>query len=222
MIDSDSIYHELEKDLPKKAVHIYQPNDIATTENCLTFVIPSENIDAVALLEYKKATKTRIMLALNTDNQSYTCLNVVDNVIFCQPHEVELVINSFEMFFIGSRWLNVEYHDLISLFSKGKAIKFSFINCSNSQVFEQYLTSNLLNSTDEIKGLYAYTIVNSDFLFDEFETIIEILNQNIQLDTDDLVIQILEMHKSKIWENFENNYWIGLYFVTDKSPLDRN
>lgn len=225
MIDSDSIYHEFEKVLPKKAVHIYHPHDIAKTENCLTFVIPSRNIDEVALLNYKKATKTRIMLALNTDNQPYACLNVVDNVIFCRPHEVDLVINSFEMFFISNRWLNVDYHDLLSLFSKGKAIKFIPIICSNSQVFEQRLTSILLNIPNEIKALYFCLVVDSDFSLDTQVMFYEVLRRTISCDIDEIsevVIQILEKDESTIWEKLENNYWIGLYFVMDKSPLDRN
>lgn len=112
----------LDSDIVK--VDKYEPHKIANGKNEVTFFVASDDIDLADLQRYRQETKTECLIAMNTTNKNYDCLELADNVISCSPDEVELVMQAFQLLHSGSGIIGMDWNEVKWAISSGRNIEF--------------------------------------------------------------------------------------------------
>lgn len=88
------------------------------------FFVASDDIDMADLQRYRQETKTECLIAMNTTNKNYDCLELADNVISCSPDEVQLVIQAFQRLHSGSGIIGMSWDEVKWAISGNKNIEF--------------------------------------------------------------------------------------------------
>lgn len=108
-----------ERDNGKKWEHkLYEPNKLADSFNLITYFIANDDVDAEQVQQYREATETALLIALNTTDKRYDCLKTADNIIYCGSDEIELAIYGLSFMnaygnFIGIDWYDVKLEKYI-------------------------------------------------------------------------------------------------------------
>ena len=93
-------------------INKYEPYKVANGKNDATFFVASDDIDMEDLQRYRQETKTECLIAINTTNKNYDCLELADNVISCSPDEVQLVMQAFQLLHSGSGIIGVDWDEV--------------------------------------------------------------------------------------------------------------
>ena len=75
---------------------IYQ----ATTPNhkaVITFYLANSETDSADVVRYKQQVESEILIAIQTHEIDDECLEIADNVLHCQSHEVETILKMFDI-----------------------------------------------------------------------------------------------------------------------------
>ncbi len=89
---------------------IYQ----ATTPNhkaVITFYLANSETDSADVVRYKQQVESEILIAIQTHEIDDECLEIADNVLHCQSHEVETVLKTFERMVADYAfiWIDLQY-----------------------------------------------------------------------------------------------------------------
>lgn len=84
----------------------------------------SDDIDLADLQRYRQETQTECLIAMNTTNKNYDCLELADNVISCSPDEVQLVMQAFQRLHSGSGIIGMSWDEVKWAISGNKNIEF--------------------------------------------------------------------------------------------------
>ncbi|MBW4018894.1 hypothetical protein HG533_08800 [Moraxella osloensis] len=76
------------------------------------------------LQRYRQETQTECLIAMNTTNKNYDCLELADNVISCSPDEVQLVMQAFQRLHSGSGIIGMSWDEVKWAISSNKNIEF--------------------------------------------------------------------------------------------------
>ena len=105
-------------------INKYEPYKVANGKNDSTFFVASDDIDLADLQRYRQETKTECLIAINTTNKNYDCLELADNVISCSPDEVQLVMQAFQLLHSGSGIIGMSWDEVKWAISGNKNIEF--------------------------------------------------------------------------------------------------
>lgn len=105
-------------------INKYEPYKVANGKNDATFFVASDDIDMEDLQRYRQETKTECLIAINTTNKNYDCLELADNVISCSPDEVQLVMQAFQLLHSGSGFIGMDWNEVKWAISSGRNIEF--------------------------------------------------------------------------------------------------
>ena len=97
---------------------------MANGKNDATFFVASDDIDMEDLQRYRQETKTECLIAMNTTNKNYDCLELADNVISCSPDEVQLVMQAFQLLHSGSSFIGMDWNEVKWAIYGNKNIEF--------------------------------------------------------------------------------------------------
>ena len=74
---------------------IYQAT-IPNHKAVITFYLANSETDSADVVRYKQQVESEILIAIQTHEIDDECLEIADNVLHCQSHEVETILKMFE------------------------------------------------------------------------------------------------------------------------------
>lgn len=170
-------------DLPCAA--LYRSNIDYFPPAIIACFIISDGWDVQALLELKGKAEADILVGLQTDDQDYVSLDIIEAVIRCQLDEVNQVVKLLD---ISPRGLiSIDINDIKSLFEREKSYK--FIQTHIIDVFETDMVKKAANELISqlpknlnIKGLLLGIESSESPSLDNTSYIIDFIEKNVAAD----------------------------------------
>lgn len=215
-----------ERDNGKKWEHkLYEPNKLADSFNLLTYFIADDDVDAEQVQQYREATKTEFLIALNTTGKRYDCLKIADNIIHCGSDEIESAIYGLSFMNAYGNFIGIEWYDVKTALSYGTSIKFlhssatgeNCIAVACEQLIEQF---KACDSKYILKSMMINTFTDSGFNFDQQEFINNQVQENIDVDEVDIFYQVNFFEEFDAWKEGEQGCCICMFLVSSDEEND--
>ncbi|MGP4963802.1 hypothetical protein [Psychrobacter celer] len=146
-------------DIP--CVALYRPNKGHYSPSVIACFIISDGWNEQALLELKEKAEADILVGLQTDNNEYERLDIVEGIIRCQPNEVNDVVELLDVR-SASTIIGIDVIDVISLFECGYSFQFVQASATGESEFHMIKTATykmigLLTNARNTKGVLIRT-----------------------------------------------------------------
>jgi len=215
-----------ERDNGKKWEHkLYEPNKLADSFNLITYFIANDDVDAEQVQQYREATETDLLIALNTTDKRYNCLKIADNIIHCGSDELELAIYGLSFMNAYGNFIGIDWYDVKTALSYGKSIKFlhssatgeNCIAVACEQLIEQF---KACDSKYILKSMMINTFTDSSFDFEKQEFITNQMQENIDVDEVDIFYQVNFFEEFDAWKEGEQGCCICMFLVYSDEEKD--
>ncbi|QRO12731.1 hypothetical protein I6J32_08875 [Moraxella osloensis] len=191
---------------------IYQ----ATTPNhkaLITFYLANSETDSADVVRYKQQVESEILIAIQTHEIDDECLEIADNVLHCQNHEVETVLKMFERMVADYAFIWIDFQYLMDVLKNSKALYFQQSHAVGKdsilqvtkQIFEQ---RNLPNA----KAILTCAVLPSDTGFEKVGEMDELMANSLSNQVDFYHAVNFE-DKNELWNNGEKGCWLGVLFA---------
>lgn len=215
-----------ERDKGKKWEHkLYEPNKLADSFNLITYFIANDDVDAEQVQQYREATKTEFLIALNTTGKRHDCLKIADNIIYCGSDEIELAIYGLSFMNAYGNFIGIDWYDVKTALSYGTSIQFlhssatgeDYIAVACEQLIKKFKAhpSNYM-----LKAVLVNTFTDSSFNFDQQEFINNQVQENIDVDEVDIFYQINFFEEFDAWKEGEQGCCICMFLVYSDEEND--
>lgn len=215
-----------ERDNGKKWEHkLYEPNKLADSFNLITYFIANDDADAEQVQQYREATETALLIAINTTDKRYDCLKTADNIIYCGSDELELAIYGLSFMNAYGNFIGIDWYDVKTALSYGKSIKFlhssatgdDYIAVACKQLLKKF-KAHISNYT--LKAVLVNTFTDSGFNFDQQEFINNQVEENIDVDEVDIFYQVNFFEEFDSWKEGEQGCCICMFLVYSDEEND--
>ena len=214
------------RDNGKKWEHkLYEPNKLADSFNLITYFIANDDVDAEQVQQYREATKTEFLIALNTTGKRYDCLKIADNIIYCGSDEIELAIYGLSFMNAYGNFIGIDWYDVKTALSYGKNIQFLHSSATGEdciavaceQLIEQF---KACDSKYILKSMMINTFTYSSFDFEKQEFITNQMQENIDVDEVDIFYQVNFSEEFDSWKEGEQGCCICMFLVYSDEEND--
>lgn len=215
-----------ERDNGKKWEHkLYEPNKLADSFNLITYFIADDDVDAEQVQQYREATKTEFLIALNTTGKRYDCLKIADNIIHCGSDEIESAIYGLSFMNAYGNFIGIEWYDVKTALSYGKSIKFLHSSATGENCIAvacEQLTEKFkaCDSKYTLKGMMINIFADSSFDFEKLEFINNQVQENIDVDEVDIFYQVNFFEEFDSWKEGEQGCCICMFLVYSDEEND--
>ena len=215
-----------ERDNGKKWEHkLYEPNKLADSFNLITYFIANDDVDAEQVQQYREATETDLLIALNTTCKRYDCLAIADNIIYCGSDEIELAIYGLSFMNAYGNFIGIEWYDVKTALSYGKSIQFlhssatgeNCIAVACEQLIEQF---KACDSKYILKSMMINTFTDSSFDFEKQEFITNQMQENIDVDEANIFYQVNFFEEFDAWKEGEQGCCICMFLIYSDEEND--
>ena len=215
-----------ERDNGKKWEHkLYEPNKLADSFNLITYFIADDDVDAEQVQQYREATKTEFLIALNTTGKRHDCLAIADNIIYCGSDEIELAIYGLSFMNAYGNFIGIDWYDVKTALSYGKNIQFlqssktgkNCVGVACEQLIEQF---KACDSKYILKSMMINTFTDSGFNFDQQEFINNQVQENIDVDEVDIFYQVNFFEEFDSWKEGEQGCCICMFLIYSDEEND--
>lgn len=215
-----------ERDNGKKWEHkLYEPNKLADSFNLITYFISNDDTDAEQVQQYREATKTEFLIALNTTGKRYDCSKIADNIIHCGSDEIELAIYGLSFMNAYGNFIGIDWYDVKTALSYGKNIQFlqssktgkNCVGVACEQLIEQF---KACDSKYTLKSMMISTFTDSSFDFEKQELITNQMQENIAVDEVDIFYQVNFFEEFDSWKEGEQGCCICMFLVYSDEEND--
>lgn len=215
-----------ERDNGKKWEHkLYEPNKLADSFNLITYFIADDNVDAEQVQQYREATKTEFLIALNNTGKRYDCSKIADNIIHCDSAEIELAIYGLSFMNAYGNFIGIDWYDVKTALSYGKNIQFlqssktgkNCVGVACEQLIEQF---KACDSKYTLKSMMINTFTDSSFDFEKQELITNQMQENIAVDEVDIFYQVNFFEEFDSWKEGEQGCCICMFLVYSDEEND--
>ena len=215
-----------ERDNGKKWEHkLYEPNKLADSFNLITYFIADDDVDAEQVQQYREATKTEFLIALNTTGKRYDCLKIADNIIHCGSDEIELAIYGLSFMNAYGNFIGIEWYDVKTALSYGKNIQFlqssktgkNCVGVACEQLTEKF---KACDSKYTLKGMMINTLTDSSFNFDQQEFINNQVEESIDVDEVDIFYQVNFFEEFDCWKEGEQGCCVCMLLIYSDEEND--
>ena len=190
---------------------IYQ----ATTPNhkaVITFYLANSETDSADVVRYKQQVESEILIAIQTHEIDDECLEIADNVLHCQSHEVETILKMFERMVADYAFIWIDLHYLIEVLKNSKTLHFQqshaigidSIMQATKQIFDEM-------NLPEAKTILTCAIVPSGTGFEEVGKMNELMEN--ALSNVDFYHAVNFEDENTLWNKGEKGCWLGFLFV---------
>ena len=199
-------------------INKYEPYKVANGKNDATFFVASDDIDMADLQRYRQETKTECLIAMNTTNKNYDCLELADNVISCSPDEVQLVMQAFQRLHSGSSFIGMDWDEVKWAISGNKNIEFlhGVAGGENCVTFacEQFISKlQRLSSNYAIKNVMINMFADISFGCEQQNFIIQQIDKNLVLNDATTFYQLSFFHEFDYWKKGEQGCCICMFLI---------
>ena len=201
----------------------YEPYKVANGKNDATFFVASDDIDMADLQRYRQETKTECLIAINTTNKNYDCLELADNVISCSPDEVQLVMQAFQLLHSGSGFIGMDWNEVKWAISSGRNIKFlhgmaSGENCVALACEQLIPKLKNLSSNYPITNMMINMFADISFGCEQQDFIIKQIDKNLMVKDATTFYQLSFFDKFADWKSGERGCCVCMFLIyADKS-----
>lgn len=215
-----------ERDNGKKWEHkLYEPNKLADSFNLITYFIASDEVNIEELQNYREATKTEFLIALNTTGKSYDCLKIADSIIYCGSDEIELAIYGLSFMNAYGNFIGIDWYDVKTALSYGKNIQFlqsskTGKNCVGVACEQLIKKFKAHPSNYMLKAVLINTFTDSGFNFDQQELISTQVEESIDVDEVDIFYQVNFFEEFDSWKEGEQGCCICMFLVYSDEEND--
>ena len=215
-----------ERNNGKKWEHkLYEPNKLADSFNLITYFIANDDVDAGQVQQYREATKTEFLIALNTTGKRYDCLKIADSIIYCGSDEIELAIYGLSFMNAYGNFIGIDWYDVKTALSYGKNIQFlhssatgeNCIAVACEQLIEQF---KACDSKYILKSMMINTFTDSSFNVDQQEVICTQVEENIDVDEANIFYQVNFFEEFDAWKEGEQGCCICMFLVYSDEEND--
>ena len=199
-------------------INKYEPYKVANGKNDATFFVASDDIDMEDLQRYRQETKTECLIAINTTNKNYDCLELADNVISCSPDEVQLVMQAFQLLHSGSGIIGVDWDEVKWAISSGRNIEFlhgmaSGENCVALACEQLIPKLKNLSSNYPITNMMINMYADISFGCEQQDFIIKEIDKNLMVNDATTFYQLSFFHEFDYWKKGEQGCCICMFLV---------
>ena len=199
-------------------INKYEPYKVANGKNDATFFVGSDDIDMADLQRYRQETKTECLIAMNTTNKNYDCLELADNVILCSPDEVQLVMQAFQLLHSGSGIIGMDWNEVKWAISSGRNIEFlhgmaSGENCVALACEQLIPKLKNLSSNYPITNMMINMYADISFGCEQQDFIIQQIDKNLVLNDATTFYQLSFFHEFDYWKKGEQGCCICMFLV---------
>ena len=213
----------LDSDIVK--VDKYEPHKIANGKNEVTFFVASDEVDLADLQRYRQETKTECLIAINTTNKDYDCLELADNVISCSPDEVPLVMQAFQLLHSGSGFIGMDWNEVKWAISSGRNIEFLHGMASGESCVALacgQLISKLknLSSNYPITNMMINMFADISFGCEQQDFIIKEIDKNLIVKNATTFYQLSFFDEFADWKSGERGCCVCMFLIYDDKSND--
>ena len=179
----------------------------------ITFYLADNQTDAADVLRYKQQVESEILIAIQTHEIDDECLEIADNVLYCQSHEIETVLKMFERMVADYAFIWIDFRYLIEVLKNSKKLHFQQCHAigtdsimqATKKIFDQQTLPNA-------KAILTCAVVPSDTGFEEVGEMDELMGNSLSNQVDFYHAVNFE-DKNELWNNGEKGCWLGVLFA---------
>ena len=206
-------------------INKYEPYKVANGKNDATLFVASDDIDMADLQRYRQQTQTECLIAMNTTNKNYDCLELADNVISCSPDEVQLVMQAFQRLHSGSGIIGMSWDEVKWAISGNKNIEFLYgvAGGENCVTFacEQFISKlQRLSSNYPIKNVMINMFADISFGCEQQDFIIQQIDKNLMVNDATTFYQLSFFHEFDYWKKGEQGCCICMFLIYSDEEND--
>ena len=190
---------------------IYQ----ATTPNhkaVIIFYLANSETDPADVVRYKQQVESEILIAIQTHEIDDECLEIADNVLHCQSHEVETILKMFERVVADYAFIWIDLQYLIEVLKNSKTLQFQQSHAIGIDSIMQ-ATKQIFDKVNlpEAKTILTCAVVPSDTGFEEVGKMDELMEN--ALSNVDFYHAVNFEDENTLWNKGEKGCWLGFLFV---------
>lgn len=190
---------------------IYQ----ATTPNhkaVITFYLANSETNSADVVRYKQQVESEILIAIQTHEIDDECLEIADNVLHCQNHEVETILKMFERMVADYAFICIDLQYLIEVLKNSKTLHFQQSHAIGIDSIMQ-ATKQIFDKVNlpEAKTILTCAVVPSDTGFEEVGKMDELMEN--ALSNVDFYHAVNFEDENTLWNKGEKGCWLGFLFV---------
>ena len=187
---------------------IYQ----ATTPNhkaVIIFYLANSETDPADVVRYKQQVESEILIAIQTHEIDDECLEIADNVLHCQSHEVETILKMFERVIADYAFIWIDLQYLIEVLKNSKTLQFQQSHAIGIDSIMQ-ATKQIFDKVNlpEAKTILTCAVVPSDTGFEEVGKMDELMEN--ALSNVDFYHAINFEDENDLWKKGEKGCWLGV------------
>ena len=191
---------------------IYQ----ATTPNhkaVIIFYLANSETDPADVVRYKQQVESEILIAIQTHEIDDECLEIADNVLHCQNHEVETVVKMFERTVADYAFIWIDFQYLMDVLKNSKALYFQQSHAVGKDSILQ-VTKQIFDKVNlpEAKTILSCAIVPSGTGFEEVGKMDDLMAGSGAGNVDFYHAVNFE-DENNLWKKGEQGCWLGVLFA---------
>ena len=192
---------------------IYQ----ATTPNhkaVITFYLANSETDSADVVRFKQQVESEILIAIQTHEIDDECLEIADNVLHCQSHEVETILKMFERVVADYAFIWIDLQYLIEVLKNSKTLQFQQSHAIGIDSIMQ-ATKQIFDKVNlpEAKTILTCAVVPSDTGFEEVGKMDELMEN--ALSNVDFYHAINFEDENDLWKKGEKGCWLGVIVLNN-------
>lgn len=189
----------------------------ATTPNhkaVITFYLANSETDSADVVRYKQQVESEILIAIQTHEIDDECLEIADNVLHCQSHEVETILKMFERVVADYAFIWIDLQYLIEVLKNSKTLQFQQSHAIGIDSIMQ-ATKQIFDKVNlpEAKTILTCAVVPSDTGFEEVGKMDELMEN--ALSNVDFYHAINFEDENDLWKKGEKGCWLGVIVLNN-------
>lgn len=187
----------------------------ATTPNhkaVITFYLANNETDSADVVRYKQQVESEILIAIQTHEIDDECLEIADNLLHCQSHEVETILKMFERMVADYAFIWIDLQYLIEVLKNSKTLDFQQSHAIGIDSIMQ-ATKQIFDKVNlpEAKTILTCAVVPSDTGFEEVGEMDDLMvnaTSNV-----DFYHAVNFEDENDLWRKGKQGCWLGVLFA---------
>ena len=180
----------------------------------ITFYLTNSETDSADVVRYKQQVESEILIAIQTHEIDDECLEIADNVLHCQSHEVETILKMFERVVADYAFIWIDLQYLIEVLKNSKTLHFQQSHAIGIDSIMQ-ATKQIFDKVNlpEAKTILTCAVVPSDTGFEEVGKMDELMEN--ALSNVDFYHAINFEDENDLWKKGEKGCWLGVIVLNN-------
>lgn len=178
----------------------------------ITFYLANSGTDSTDVLRYKQQVESEILIAIQTHEIDDECLEIADNVLHCQSHEVATILKMFERLVAEYAFIWIDFQYLLDVLKNSQTLYFQQSHAIGTDSIMQ-ATEQIFDKVNfpEAKTILTCAVVPSDTGFEKVNKMDELMEKS--LSNVDFYHAVNFEDENELWKNGKKGCWLGVLFA---------